>query len=149
MIYDRLDNLEQYTGLFENLDTCIEWILSHDMDEVPFGRTDILGDEIYVNVTECDAVMDSAVDFETHSKYMDLQMVLEGSQLFQVALEDLEETRPYNEEDDYALYKGTPSIAGVLDEERFAIFMTEEAHKGNIKAAQCPKSVKAVFKIAR
>lgn len=149
MIYDRLDNLEQYTGLFENLDTCIEWILTHDMDEVPFGRTEIQGEDIYVNVMECDAIQDTDADFETHSRYMDLQMVLEGSQLFQVALEDIEETKEYDEADDYALYKGTPSVAGVLDEERFAIFMVEEAHKSNIKAAECPKSVKAVFKIAR
>lgn len=149
MIYDRLDNLDQYTGLFENLDTCIEWILSHNMDEVPFGRTEIQGEDIYVNVMECDAIRDTDADFETHSRYMDLQMVLEGSQLFQVALEDIEETKEYDEAEDYALYKGTPSVAGVLDEERFAIFMVEEAHKSNIKAAECPKSVKAVFKIAR
>lgn len=149
MIYDRLDNLEQYTGLFENLDTCIEWIQTHDMDEVPFGRTDIQGDDIYLNVMECDNRPDSEMSFETHSRYMDLQMVLEGSQLYQVALEDLEETQEYDEAEDVALYKGTPSCAGVLDEERFAVFMVEEAHKTNIRPADCPKSVKAVFKISR
>ena len=149
MLYDRLDNLEQYTGLFENLDTCIEWIMENGLDDLPLGRTDIQGDDIYVNVMECPAAEDSAVDFETHSKYMDLQIVLEGSQLFQVALEDIDETRPYDEEKDYALYKGTPSCAGVLDPERFAVFMVEEAHKGNIRTADCEKSIKAVFKIAR
>ena len=149
MLYDRLDNLEQYTGLFENLDTCIEWILENGLDELPLGRTVIQGDEIFVDVMECPARDDAEADFETHSKYMDLQIVLDGSQLFQVALEDIEETKPYDEENDYALYKGTPSCAGVLDPERFAVFMVEEAHKGNIRTADCEKSVKAVFKIAR
>lgn len=149
MLYDRLDNLEQYTGLFENLDTCIEWILQNDLRDLPMGRTDIQGNDIYVNVMACPAVKDSDVDFETHSRYMDLQIVLEGSQLFQVALEDLEETKAYNEEKDYALYKGVPSCAGVLDPDRFAVFMTEEAHKGNLRTADCSDSIKAVFKIAR
>ena len=84
MLYDRLDNLEQYTGLFENLDTCIEWIMENGLDDLPMGRTEIQGEDIYVNVMECPAAEDSAVDFETHSKYMDLQIVLDGSQLFQV-----------------------------------------------------------------
>lgn len=149
MLYDRLDNLEQYTGLFENLDTCIEWIMENGLDDLPMGRTEIQGENIYVNVMECPAAEDSAVDFETHSKYMDLQIVLDGSQLFQVALEDVEETEAYNEEKDYALYKGTPSCAGVLDPERFAVFMVEEAHKSNIRTADCESSIKAVFKIAR
>ena len=65
------------------------------------------------------------------------------------ALEDVEETESYNEEKDYALYKGTPSCAGVLDPERFAVFMVEEAHKSNIRTADCEGSIKAVFKIAR
>lgn len=65
MLYDRLDNLEQYTGLFENLDTCIEWIMENGLDDLPMGRTEIQGEDIYVNVMECPATEDSAVDFES------------------------------------------------------------------------------------
>ena len=68
MLYDRLDNLEQYTGLFENLDPCIAWIMENGLDDLPMGRTEIQGEDIYVTVMECPATEDSAVDFETHSK---------------------------------------------------------------------------------
>ena len=46
MLYDRLDNLEQYTGLFENLDTCIEWIMENGLDDLPMGRTEIQGEDM-------------------------------------------------------------------------------------------------------
>ena len=44
MIFDRLENLNQYTGLFEHLDTAIEYIETHDLAELALGRTDIDGD---------------------------------------------------------------------------------------------------------
>ena len=50
MLYDRLENIEQYTGLFENLDTAIAYIAEHDLDELPLGRTDIDGDKVFVKV---------------------------------------------------------------------------------------------------
>ena len=43
MIYDILENLEQYTGLFDNLDTAIEYLAETDLDALPMGRTDIAG----------------------------------------------------------------------------------------------------------
>ena len=86
--------------------------------------------------------------FETHSRYMDLQMDLEGAELCEVALGDVEEAEPYDEEKDFALWNGAASAALVLGEGRFAVFMVEEPHKPAIKAQGCDKVKKAVFKIA-
>ena len=52
MIFDRLENLNQYTGLFEHLDTAIDYIESHDLSLLPPGRTNIDGENVYVNVFE-------------------------------------------------------------------------------------------------
>ena len=122
MLYDTLENLNQYTGLFPNLDKAIDFIEDNDVSALPLGRTEIDGDDVYVTVMEAEPTPGEGRAFETHSRYMDLQMDLEGAELCEVAL--------------------------VLGEGRFAVFMVEEPHKPAIKAQGCDKVKKAVFKIA-
>ena len=138
MLYDTLENLNQYTGLFPNLDKAIDFIEDNDVSALPLGRTEIDGDDVYVTVMEAEPTPGEGRAFETHSRYMDLQMDLEGAELCEVALGDVEEAEPYDED----------SAALVLGEGRFAVFMVEEPHKPAIKAQGCDKVKKAVFKIA-
>lgn len=149
MLYDRLENLDQYTGLFEPLDTAIEWIQQNDLSQLPLGKTVIDGDKVFVNVVECDTRSSEEAQFETHTRYMDLQLDLEGVELYEVALGELEETQPYSEENDIAFYQSDVSCAGILGTERFVVFMTEEAHKPAVRAVGCDHVKKAIFKIAR
>lgn len=148
MIFDRLENLNQYTGLFEHLDTAIDYIESHDLSLLPPGRTNIDGENVYVNVFELEPRQSEEIPFETHSRYMDLQVDLEGAELCEVALGELTEKQPYDEETDAALYGADTSAALVLGTDRFAVFMVEEPHKPGIRAQGFDHVKKAVFKIA-
>lgn len=148
MLYDTLENLNQYTGMFPNLDTAIDFIENTDIAALPLGRTEIDGDNVFVNVMEAEPTPGEGRGFETHSRYMDLQMDLDGTELCEVALGDMEEAESYDEEKDFALWNGATSAALVLGEGRFAVFMVEEPHKPTIKAQGCDKVKKAVFKIA-
>jgi YhcH/YjgK/YiaL family protein len=147
MLYDTLENLNQYTGLFTNLDTAIAYIADNDLSGLPLGRTDIDGDNVYVNVMEADTTPGEGRFFETHSDYMDLQMDLEGVELCEVALGDMQEVTPYDEEADVAMWQGDLSAGLILGEGRFVVFMVEEPHKPGIQAQGCDKVKKAVFKI--
>lgn len=46
MLYDTLENLNQYTGLFPNLDKAIDFIEDNDVSALPLGRTEIDGDDV-------------------------------------------------------------------------------------------------------
>ena len=129
MLYDTLENLNQYTGLFPNLDKAIDFIEGNDVSALPLGRTEIDGDDVYVTVMEAEPTPGEGRAFETHSRYMDLQMDLEGAELCEVALGDVEEAEPYDEEKDFALWNGAASAALVLGEGRFAVFMVAEGAK--------------------
>ena len=74
MLYDTLENLNQYTGLFPNLDKAIDFIEGNDVSALPLGRTEIDGDDVYVTVMEAEPTPGEGRAFETHSRYMDLQM---------------------------------------------------------------------------
>ena len=44
MIYDTLNNLPNYLGVSDNLDTVIEYIMARDITTLPAGRTRIDGE---------------------------------------------------------------------------------------------------------
>lgn len=148
MLYDTLENLNQYTGLFEHLDTAIAFIEDGGLEALPLGRTDVDGDAVYVTVSEAAPSPGEGRPFETHSRYIDLHIDLAGAELCEVALGDLEEETPYDEAADAALWRGDTSAALILGEGRFAVFMVEEAHKPLIQAKGFDRVKKAVFKIA-
>ncbi len=148
MIYDTLENLNQYTGVFEHLDTAIEFIEKTNMATLPLGKTVVDGENVFVNVMEVEPQSGEGRTFETHSKYMDLQLDIEGVELCEVSLGEVDCAEEYDAEKDCATWNGETSCALVLGEGRFAVFMVEEPHKPNIKAEGYPKIKKAVFKIA-
>lgn len=148
MLYDTLENLEQYTGMFTHLDTAIEYIANHDLQQLPLGRTEIDGENVFVNVMEAEPTPSEGRTFEVHSRYMDLQLDLEGVELCEVALGAYNESTPYDAEKDYGDGMADTSAAVVLGPGRFAVFMVEEPHKPTIKAEGCDKVKKAVFKIS-
>ena len=132
MLYDRLENIEQYTGLFENLDTAIAYIAEHDLDELPEGRTDIDGDKVYVKVTESDTAPSEDREFEMHEKYIDIFYLLEGEEEVAVCpVEELGEVVEARPEGDIWLHKG----AGVrlpLGGGRFLALFPGDGHAPSI-----------------
>ncbi len=147
MIYDLTENLNQYRNLFENLDTAIDYIENNDLTLLPLGRTEIDGDKVFVNVAEIETAPTEEKKFEVHSRYMDLQIDIEGTDICEVSLGDLTEIAPFDTEKDIGLLDGELTSALVLGEGRFALFAVEEAHKPNVRAEGCDKVKKAVFKI--
>ena len=63
MIYDTLNNLPNYLGISDNLDTAIEYIMARDIQTLPIGRTQIDGDKVFVNVAQITPQPGEKVDF--------------------------------------------------------------------------------------
>ena len=72
---------------------------------------------------------------------------LEGSELFEVSLGELTPTRPTDEAADLTVGTAGTSIAGMLCEGRFALYLAGEPYKSGLKAQGCGKLKKAVFSI--
>ena len=54
MICDTLDQLHLYKGFHKNLDTAIEFLAAHPLETLPLGRTEVDGDEVFINVMDAD-----------------------------------------------------------------------------------------------
>ena len=76
-----------------------------------------------------------------------LETDLEGSELFEVSLAELTPTKPTDEAADTTVGTAGTSIAGMLCEGRFALYLAGEPYKSGLKAQGCGKLKKAVFSI--
>ena len=83
MICDALENLNRYRGLHKNLETAIDYLtayyVAHDLSDLPLGRTEVDGENVFINVMEAGLNPDSA-RLEYHKKYADLQIDLTGGE---------------------------------------------------------------------
>ena len=84
-VYKRqaLEHLNRYRGLHRNLDTAIDYLtayhVAHDLYDLPLGRTEVDGENVFINVMEADLSPDST-RLEYHKKYADLQIDLTGGE---------------------------------------------------------------------
>ena len=145
MIYDTLNNLPNYLGLCSSLDSVIEFIMARDINNLPAGRTHIDGDKAVVMVSTVTPQASDKAPFVRHDNHLTLETDLEGSELFEVSLGEFSPTRPADEAADTTVGTADTSIAGMLCEGRFALYLAGEPYKSGLKAQGCGKLKKAVF----
>ena len=145
MIYDTLNNLPNYLGLCENLDAVIEFVMARDINSLPAGRTRINGEKAVVNVSTVTPQASEKAPFVRRDNHLTLETDLEGSELFEVSLGEFSPTKPTDEAADITVGSAGTSIAGMLCEGRFALYLAGEPYKSGLKAQGCGKLKKAVF----
>ena len=146
MICDTLDQLHLYKGFHKNLDTAIEFLAAHPLDTLPLGRTEVDGDEVFINVMDADLKPHTGSHAEYHRLYADLQIDLTGGEYLGWASEGKDEG-VFDETADCG-FKSAPDHCGMtLGDGRFAIFFPGELHKPSCKSEGCDHVRKAVVKI--
>ena len=148
MICDALENLNRYRGLHKNLETAIDYLtayyVAHDLSDLPLGRTEVDGENVFINVMEAGLNPDSA-RLEYHKKYADLQIDLTGGEGWGYTNEPGEEVGEYTV--DCGFQDSASVVSGALGEGRFVLFFPTELHKPGLVQDGCANVRKAVVKI--
>lgn len=125
MIFDKMDRLSQYKGLNANLDTLIDFVLSHESDALQSGRNDIDADNCWLN-NNANPLKPSNEVYERHTEYIDLQIPLDEGEIITIKpVEDLD-WPPYDTET--AFTKGSGGTSLDMMPGVFAIFFPGDAH---------------------
>ena len=129
MIYDTLSHLARYRGLSHALDCAITYLTHTDLHALPQGRTEIVGDSVYINhfSYETSAKEPDSL-FEAHSAYLDLHIVLSGCERMAVAPIDTLAYAEDRSDEDSIMYTGDAQYLLPLCYGQFALLAPEEAH---------------------
>lgn len=146
MILDSIDNGARYYALHPGLSRVFDFLRTADIKALEPGRHDIDGDNLFVNVSELELRPLDAAHLEAHNRYIDVQVVIEGEEIFGWS-ERKECTTPEGEFDterDIIFYGDVPQTFYTVREGQFTILYPEDAHapmlgNGNVK--------KLIFKV--
>lgn len=143
MILDVMDNLENYKQLFPRFDTYKDFLVK--LHELPEGKYDLGEGEYFSIMTGETRDLDSA-QYEFHKKYLDLQIMLEGSELMQWQnLEKIEKIK-FDTEADIGFGTGAGTLIEI-PKGSFYIVYPQDAHAPGIHIEEPKQFRKAVFKL--
>ena len=130
MIVDNIGNNLKYCGAHRLFPQAFEFLKSADCSTLPLGRTDLLGDELYVLVGNGKGRERSGAQMEIHHRYMDIHFIVEGVESFgwspYNALQH--SATPYDEAQDFELFKDEPLVWFSLSPGMFTLFHSGEGH---------------------
>lgn len=136
MIYDGLGAIGLYRGLSRGLDVLIDWLGSNDPAELPLGKTSIDGERVFANVMNASTRRFEDARFETHRRYMDVQVDLEGAESFKTTPGATVPAGEFDEAGDKGYCHAAPEnhdlLDGTLEGGRFVVFMAGEPHMPNL-----------------
>lgn len=146
MLTDTLQNLPRYRGMHPVLDIAIDYLMTHDLNALPLGRTIVEGERVFINVMDADLRPAEGAAFEYHRRYADLQIDLTGGEYWGWAAAGTPQG-DYDPAADCGFATGPEQAGGTLGAGRFALFLPTELHKPSCLTADCTRLRKAVVKI--
>ena len=112
------------------LQAAFDLIRSFDFAAAEDGPAEIDGERITINVLHRDLKTKDAAKLEAHERYVDIQVMFSGNEVFGGKLTDeCEQPQvPYNPEKDVILFDDEPDGYWPLLEGMFVVFFPEDAH---------------------
>lgn len=131
MIYDKLENLGNYSSLFPEVMDYLGKILPQLDGSSADGKTVLIEDKLFFTVQRYDSMPVSERKVEIHREFIDLQMLLDGTEyIYYTAVDDLSCASPYDPDKDCGFYNiGEEKLTALfMKPGSFALFLPEEGH---------------------
>lgn len=145
MIYDNLNNIAFYKGLSPDIYEGLKFLQQVNPD-IAVG-TYQLSSSVKAIVSEYTTKEVNENGYEAHWQNIDIQFLLKGKeQIACLPVEELSETKPYNEETDAAFFKAVSDFRPSTLDLRpgyFAIFFPQDGHMPQLCLNE-PEMVKKV-----
>lgn len=143
MILDVLENAYRYLALNKGFAKAVEFLLRPDLNELPVERYGIDGDRVYAMVAKDNGRKKEDALLETHEKYIDIQLVLAGTDDMGWKAKSLckQPSGEYNQETDAQFFADEPDVWLSIKRGTFVIFLPEDAHMPLISSGELHKVV--------
>ena len=147
MIYCKISELSRYISCSTNMKKAIEFIMTHDLNALPLGKTIIDGDKVFINKSKTETKKPNELKYESHRNYIDIQIDLDGNEKIYINNGTCDCIASYKESDDYALYNYCePDLSIKLNKNFCAIIFPNEIHMPCVKD-KARTLIKCVIKV--
>ncbi len=147
MILDTLKNAGLYESIHPRFKKAFDFLLNTDLNALPFGKIELEGSDLFVNVVEVVGKSADDAKMETHECYIDIQVPVTAVETMGwIAVDNLlEPTESYNSTKDVAFFADKASNFICVQPNEFAIFFPQDAHQPGIAAGQHKKVIVKVL----
>ena len=128
MILDSINHVSKYTGLSESLDKALYFISTTNLRNLDIGKHHINSNDFFYIVDEYKTKPSDEGKLEAHKKYIDIHVVISGSEYIGHApFSNQKVLKGYDEDNDYALYDGSAPFFKLMPGS-FAVFYPSDLH---------------------
>lgn len=147
MIFGNIRNLNEYSFLEKGLQDCFAYAGTHPLETYSSGRHEIDGERLFVNIAEYTTTDEKDRFWEAHRGYLDLHLMLRGTEQIDLNFIDNMLQHPYQEKDDFLPLTGEKNSSVILNDGDFLICFPNDAHRTAVKVQEPQAIKKAIFKI--
>jgi len=145
MILAKNTDAKGYLGISPLLDRGLELLNEEFLSSVPKDTVKLDGDKLFATLNEFDTVPFEDTFFESHKRYLDIHVLLEGEERIDIARpEDLEQ---FDHKGDFYAYRGTGEQTLILRPGSFLVVFPQDAHRVKMQVKGESHIRKVVFKI--
>jgi YhcH/YjgK/YiaL family protein len=133
----------------ERWDKAFTFLKNNDLAKLEIKRYDIDGDNLYAPVSEYLTKNEEDAKFEAHRKYIDIQYVINGAEMMNVAplSQKKDVIAPYDSSKDVEFMTVTRSSNYKATPDRFFIFFPSDIHRPGVKTGENELVRKVVVKV--
>jgi YhcH/YjgK/YiaL family protein len=143
MIFDQLSKIDAYACMGERISKAIAYVKATNFAALEIGKYAIDGTDVFAIVSEYQSKPETECKPETHINYIDIQMVVVGSEYIGYApLVNQTPSIAYNPDKDVMFY-AEPCTKVKLEPGLFSMFFPHDIHQPSIMIDE-PSTVKKV-----
>ena len=124
MIFGNIKDVEEYGFLEENVLKCLEYAKNNELVDFEKGSHEIEGDNLFVNIVEYETTTLENRIWEAHRQYLDLHLMLKGTEEIDVNFIDNMVQKEFVEKDDFLPLEGEKNSPGLWKKQRRSLKFT-------------------------
>ena len=147
MIFGNIQNLREYLCMEDGIFECFNYAKENELSAYDRGCHEIDAKRIFVNIVEYETVKPKDRFWEAHRQYLDVHLMLEGTEQIDLNFIQNMDVKEYAAKDDFLSMDGEKNGSVILKPGDLLVCYPTDAHRTAVAADKQENIKKAIFKV--
>ena len=147
MIFGNIQNLREYLCMEDGIFECFNYAKENNLSAYDRGCHEKKTKRIFVNIVEYETVKPEDRFWEAHREYLDVHLMLEGTERIDLNFIQNMDVKEYAAKDDFLSMDGEKNASVILKPGDFLVCYPTDAHRTAVAADKQENIKKAIFKV--